>query len=680
MMRMGEAQTPQETTTSTVKRARKPRAVKKQPQFAGDAPALPLTTKEPGQFGRVAITDVTPANTDAGFAARVELGEPFRVGARVFMEGTRHVGATGVLKSQRGRIMARKLMTPANDALESHTVMLQAGEHSDAAPWDADFETVAKQLGNWKFAIEGWADTFADWLDAAEQAPSSDDVAREGSEILARWAGTRDAALDAQQRKMLRDTAKEMLDETVDAADRIAIAHAAEILALHETNPLRDGLTSSADHALRVERPKSSFGSWYQFFPRSEGATKNEAGDIVPGTLRTAMSGLERAKAEGFTIVYLPSLLPVDASGAVTDHTSVDPALGTFDDFKTFVECAHKLGIEVALDFVLQFAADTMWRETYPQWFRNDGTIDYDNDFAGITEAVEAALDVWIEAGVTAFHVSSPEDAPVRLWQDVIANVTKTNPHVMFLAEDSDRPSMTRALAYAGFTQTYGTFAWRNTRQEVDEFLVETNSDAAFWQHNAFWPTTPESLSNYLRDNAIAGYAVRAVLAAMGSPTWGVTSGYELVENTQRDGSEKPAVDEYGTPHVRDWDQAGNYGIAELVTTLNAVRAAHPATMSYHNLTLLPSANPAILAFARQTPAACTGTGKPDTLIVVVNLDGHHEQQSTIHIDLNALGLPTNGTYRVKDELTGREFDWSWDNYVALAPWADVAHILSVEY
>ena len=244
----------------------------------------------------------------------------------------------------------------------------------------------------------------------------------------------------------------------------------------------------------------------------------------------------------------------------------------------------------------------------------------------------------------------------------------------------ANRPSMTRALAYAGFTQTYGTFAWRNTRQEVDEFLVETNSDAAFWQHNAFWPTTPESLSNYLRDNAIAGYAVRAVLAAMGSPTWGVTSGYELVENTQRDGSEKPAVDEYGTPRVRDWDQAGNYGIAELVTTLNAVRAAHPATMSYHNLTLLPSANPAILAFARQTPAACTGTGKPDTLIVVVNLDGHHEQQSTIHVDLNALGLPTNGTYRVKDELTGREFDWSWDNYVALAPWADVAHILSVEY
>ncbi len=25
-------------------------------------------------------------------------------------------------------------------------------------------------------------------------------------------------------------------------------------------------------------------------------------------------------------------------------------------------------------------------------------------------------------------------------------------------------------------------------------------------------------------------------------------------------------------------------------------------------------------------------------------------------------------------------FDWSWDNFVSLAPWADVAHILSVEY
>lgn len=679
MRGMREAQHTQETATSTTARTRKPRA-KKQPQFTGDAPALPIAAKEPGQFGRVAITNVTPASEDGAFMPRVELGEPFTVTARVFMEGTGHVGATGVLKGQRGRIMARKPMTLTNTDLESYAVTLQAGEHTDVAPWDESFAETAKQLGNWKFAVEGWADTFADWLQRADEEPASDAIAKEGSEILGRWAGTRDAALDAQQRRMLRDTAKEMLDETVDAADRIAIAHADEILALHRTNPLRDGLTASADRPLRVERPKSSFGTWYQFFPRSEGAVRHEDGTITPGDLHTAMSGLERAKSEGFGIVYLPQILPTDDAGSVTDHESVDPALGSVDDLRAFVGRAHELGLEVALDFTLAFAADHAWKAAHPQWFRADGTIDYDNDFAGIEKAAVAALDGWIDLGVTAFRVGAPEATPVRFWQDVIAEVVKAHPQVLFLAEDGDRPSMTRALACAGFTQSYGTFAWRNTKEEVDAFLTATNSDTAFWQHNAFWPTTPDSLSNYLRDNGIAGYAVRAVLAAMGSPTWGVYNGYELVENTQRDGAEQPAVSELDTIRVRDWDKSDDYGIAKLVASLNAIRNAHPATRSYHNLTVLPSANPSILAFARQTPAEYTGTGKPDTLIVVVNLDGYHEQQSNVHVDLNALGLPTDGTYRVKDQLTGREFDWSWDNFVALAPWADVAHILSVEY
>lgn len=677
---MSEAQHTQDTATSTTNRTRKPRAAKKQPQFTGDAPALPIATKEAGQFGRVAITNVTPSSADGAFTPRVELGEPFTVTARVFIEGSGHVGATGVLKSQRGRIMARKPMTPADATLESYAVTLQAGEHTDVAPWDEAFAETAKQLGNWKFAVEGWADTFADWLQLADEEPASERIAQQGSEILSRWAGTRDAALDAQQRKMLRDTAKEMLDETVDAADRIAIAHAAEILALHGTNPLRDGLTASADRPLRVERPKSSFSAWYQFFPRSEGAVGNEDGTVTPGDLHTAVEGLERAKKEGFGIVCLPQILPTDATGAVTDHTSVDPALGTVDDLRAFIGRAHELGLEVAIDFTLAFAADHAWKAVHPQWFRADGTIDYDNDFAGIGKAVMEALDGWIDLGVTAFRVGAPGDTPLRLWQDVIAEVTKAHPQALFLAEDGDRPSMTRALACAGFTQSYGTFAWRNTKEEVDGFLAATNSDAAFWQRNAFWPTTPDSLSNYLRDNDIAGYAVRAVLAAMGSPAWGVCSGYELVENAQLAGAERPAVSEPDEVRVRDWGTSDDYGIAELVASLNTIRLAHPAARSYHNLTVLPSANPSVLAFARHTPAACTGTGKPDTLIVVVNLDGYHEQQSNIHVDLEAFGLPTDGTYRVRDELTGREFDWSWDNFVALAPWVDVAHILSVEY
>ncbi len=182
-----------------------------------------------------------------------------------------------------------------------------------------------------------------------------------------------------------------------------------------------------------------------------------------------------------------------------------------------------------------------------------------------------------------------------------------------------------------------------------------------------------------MRDNGVAGHCVRAVLAAMGSPSWGIYNGYELIENKQRPGFEEQIDNEKYEVKVRDWSKAKQYGVAEMLTALNKIRRAHPAALSYHNLTVLPTSDPNILAFARHTPAELTGTGQADTLIVVVNLDGHNAHQSMIHLELSELGLPTDRPLNVRDELTGREFQWGWDNYVSLAPWADVAHILSVQ-
>ena len=280
---------------------------------------------------------------------------------------------------------------------------------------------------------------------------------------------------------------------------------------------------------------------------------------------------------------------------------------------------------------------------------------------------------------MTIFRVDHPHTTPVRFWQDVIAAVTKKHPETLFLAEAFTRPGMMRALSYAGFTQSHCYFPWRNTKEELEEYLNTTNSDHGFYQHNTFWPTTPDILTAYVRDNGIAGHAVRAVLAALGCPSWGIYNGFELIENRQRPGFEEQIDNEKYEIKVRDWKQADKYGIAELLTKLNQIRRDHPATRSYHNLSVLRSADSNILAFMRHTPAEFTGTGKPDTLIVVVNLDGHNAHQSMVHLELSDLGI-TDNFVDVQDELTGRDFQWSWDNYVSLAPWADVAHVLSVQY
>ena len=693
--------------------------------LAVEAPAPSIEANEPGQFGRINVMDITPTEERGIFPARVELGEPFEMTAQVFIEGRTKVGATAIVRNPRGKETMRRAMTCVNPGLDRWTVMVKCGEHSDLKPWEDGYAAVKRQLGEWTVTIEGWEDAYVSWLhDARIKVRVMDDVdnaLNSGAELLARWAATPDAGLIARDRKTLEKAAETMADQTLSAEDRLAAGDNPTIAALHETHPLRDGISPSQPQRFKVERPKSSFAAWYQFFPRSEGATIDpNTGKIIQGTLKTSMAGLERAAAEGFDIVYLPPDFPIgvtnrkgrnntlvagpDDPGSpfgigseLGGHDTVDPLLGTMDDFKALCQHAHELGLEIALDFALQCSPDHPWVKAHPNWFRHkpDGSIafaenppkkyqdiypiDFNADMPGIEKEVERIMNLWIEAGVTIFRIDNPHTKPVRFWQDVIAAVTKKHPEILFLAEAFTRPGMMRALSYVGFTQSHCYFPWRNTKDELEEYLPITNGDDGYYQHNTFWPTTPDILTAYVRDNGVAGHCVRAVLAAMGSPSWGIYNGYELIENKQRPGFEEQIDNEKYEVKVRDWSKAKQYGVAEMLTALNKIRRAHPAALSYHNLTVLPTSDPNILAFARHTPAELTGTGQADTLIVVVNLDGHNAHQSMIHLELGELGLPTDRPLNVRDELTGREFQWGWDNYVSLAPWADVAHILSVQ-
>ena len=693
--------------------------------LAVEAPAPSIEANEPGQFGRINVMDITPAEERGIFPARVELGEPFEMTAQVFIEGRTKVGATAIVRNPRGKETMRRAMTCVNPGLDRWTVMVKCGEHSDLKPWEDGYAAVKRQLGEWTVTIEGWEDAYVSWLhDARIKVRVMDDVdnaLNSGAELLARWAETPDTGLTARDRKTLEKAAETMADQTLSAEDRLAAGDNPTIAALHETHPLRDGISPSQPQRFKVERPKSSFAAWYQFFPRSEGATIDpNTGKIIQGTLKTSMAGLERAAVEGFDIVYLPPVFPIgvtnrkgrnntlvagpDDPGSpfgigseLGGHDTVDPLLGTMDDFKALCQRAHELGLEIALDFALQCSPDHPWVKAHPNWFRHkpDGSIafaenppkkyqdiypiDFNADMPGIEKEVERIMNLWIEAGVTIFRIDNPHTKPVRFWQDVIAAVTKKHPEILFLAEAFTRPGMMRALSYVGFTQSHCYFPWRNTKDELEEYLPVTNGDDGYYQHNTFWPTTPDILTAYVRDNGVAGHCVRAVLAAMGSPSWGIYNGYELIENKQRPGFEEQIDNEKYEVKVRDWSKAKQYGVAEMLTALNKIRRAHPAALSYHNLTVLPTSDPNILAFARHTPAELTGTGQADTLIVVVNLDGHNAHQSMIHLELSELGLPTDRPLNVRDEPTGREFQWGWDNYVSLAPWADVAHILSVQ-
>lgn len=680
------------------------------------------------QFGRVGIINTQPAKGD--YPPRVEMGEIFTASAQVFMEGRAKAGATAVLRDPLGKIMSRTPMKCLNPGLDFFEATLRAGEQSDALPWQPRYKDIKSMLGKWTLEFEGWEDVYDFWLhDARIKVSVNDDVdnvLEEGAEILTAWAqaaaNVTCERLTPQYRGLLESAAHVLRDASLSAGQRLVAGDDPQIHVLARTKPYRVGITRSSRTPLRVERPHSSFTAWYQFFPRSEGAHYDDrTHQLAPGTLKTALNGLERARKQGFNVVYLPPIFPIGSTNrkgrnnsliaAANDpgspwgigsaeggHDTVDPALGTMADFKAFVRKAHSLQLEIALDFALQCSPDHPWVKTHPEWFRHkpDGSIAFaenppkkyqdiypiyfENDMEGLEKEVARILEIWIKAGVTIFRVDNPHTKPLEFWQHVIADVTSRHPEILFLAEAFTRPAMMRALSYAGFTQSHCYFPWRNTKEELAEYLGEVNGDEGFYQHNTFWPTTPDILTDYLRDNGIAGHAIRAVLAALGSPSWGIYNGYELIENTQRPGYEEQLDNEKYEIKVRDWNRADDFGISTLLTSLNRIRNTHPCTRSYHNLRVHESSNGQVLVFSRYTPAQLSGTDQADGLIVVVNLDAHQAQQSDVYIDLEALGLAPGSHFHVHDELTGREFEWNETPAVSLAPWSDVAHVLSVDY
>ena len=180
-------------------------------------------------------------------------------------------------------------------------------------------------------------------------------------------------------------------------------------------------------------------------------------------------------------------------------------------------------------------------------------------------------------------------------------------------------------------------------------------------------------------------FKIRAVLAAMLSPTWGIYSGYELCENVPiRPGSEEYMDSEKYQYRPRDWEAAARdgVGIADYITELNRIRRAHPALHRLRNLRFHAVDQPELMCFSKRAgsirPSSVPGggPGEDDTVLVVVNLDPRRAREATVWLDLPALGVDRQ--FIVTDELTGESYLWGQANYIRLDPAIRPAHIFTV--
>jgi starch synthase (maltosyl-transferring) len=660
-------------------------------------------------IARIPIIDVSPVVDCGQRPAKAVVGETFEVSATIFREGHAALGANVVMVGPdgQGRSMVRMHQVEGVDR------------------WAAS--VTPDQEGDWTFTIESWGDPFQTWRHAAEIKLAADVdvelVLAEGTLVLQRAAGNLPRGLTAQ-RNVLSDATQALHDTRRPVPARVAAAFSDDVTAVLSQYPLREHIDSEGPFPVRVSRERALFSAWYEFFPRSEGVTIDpQTSQLNTGTLRSAAKRLEAVAEMGFDVAYLPPIHPIgevnrkgrnntlvagpDDPGSpwaigspAGGHDAVHPDLGDLDDFDAFVARAHELGLEVALDLALQCAPDHPWVTSHPEWFTTqaDGTIAYaenppkkyqdiypmnfDNDPEGVRREVLRVLRHWMDHGVRIFRVDNPHTKPVPFWEGLLDEIRRTDPDVLFLSEAFTRPPMLQTLAKIGFHQSYTYFTWRTQKWEIEEYLRELCHQTGHFLRPNFFVNTPDILHAYLQYGGPAAFKIRATLAAMSSPGWGVYSGFELYEHVAvRPGSEEYQDSEKYQLRPRDWDQAAATGhtLAPYLARLNDIRRRHPALHELRNLRLHQVEDPEILAFSKSSPPATIGGGVPrDTVIVVLSLDAHAARESMIHLDLPALGLNWGDVIPVHDELTGQTWSWGEHEYIRLDPGLEPAHILTV--
>ncbi len=649
------------------------------------------------------ICDVEPVVECGQRPAKAVAGETFEVSATVFREGHESLGAGVVLRGPDGQRSALAMMRETITGTDRYVT-----------------EVTPSAEGRWRFQVEAWGDPIGHWRhDAGIKVPRGQDVEL----MLAEGAALFDRAAKSVRRPLadrsaLAAVAARLRDPAIPPWDRLAAADDAEITGILDAAPLRELVTRSAPFPLVVHRQRALYGAWYEFFPRSEGVQTDPMGrrEPVSGTLRAAARRLEAIAGMGFDVVYLPPIHPIGTTfrkgrnnalqagpgdpgspwaigSPAGGHDAIHPDLGTFADFDAFVATAREVGLEVAMDLALQTSPDHPWVTGQPDWFsyRADGTIAYaenppkkyqdiyplnfDRDTDGIYHEVLRIVRLWMSHGVRIFRVDNPHTKPLPFWERLLAEVDRTDPDVIFLAEAFTRPPMTAALAQIGFHQSYTYFTWRNTAAELTGYMRELAGPAAAYMRPNFFANTPDILNEYLQHGGPPAFRVRAVLAGLLSPTWGIYSGYELCENIPvRPGSEEYLDSEKYAYRPRDWCAAerGPDGLAPFITRLNMIRRSHPSLHWLRNLRFHHVDQPELICFSKRSAA------EADTVLAVVNLDPHQPREATVWLDMPALGMDDRSQLVVTDELSGESYRWGQANYVRLDPATAPAHIFTV--
>ena len=644
-----------------------------------------------GDVRTVWIANVWPELAGGRYPVKREVGDLFEVGADILREG--HEALTAVLKYR-----------TVKDTHWHEVRMAPAGNDR----WIGRFPL--EENTRYLYTIEAYPDAYRSWAeDLKKRLAASMEVTSELLEGAALLRRGLPRAAGADRKRLEARLADFEAAATPAARSRILLDE--ETAELMDTYPDRSAATTyDGELEVVVDRPLARFAAWYELFPRSQGTVPGRQGNF-----QDCIRRLPDIAAMGFDVIYLPPIHPIGRSfrkgknNSLTagpqdpgspwaigneqgGHKTIEPALGSLADFRSFVAAARQAGIQIALDYALQCSPDHPYVSEHPAWFnqRPDGTIKYAEnppkkyqdiyplnfycrDREALWEEMKSILLFWIEQGVRIFRVDNPHTKPIPFWAWLIAEIQAVYPDVIFLAEAFTRPKVMQALAKVGFTQSYTYFTWRNFKDELSAYFTElTQSEMAEYFRGNLFANTPDILPPILQQGGRPAFQMRLVLAATLSSVYGIYSGYELCENAAIAGTEEYLNAEKYEVKVRDWDGPGN--IKAFITRLNAIRRENRALHEYRNLRFYDSDDDNVLFYGKRSHDG------GNAILVAVNLDPFEAHQARVRLPLESLGIDPEERFQVHELLTDQRHLWKGpEQLIRLDPEQEPAAIYRVD-
>ena len=393
------------------------------------------------------------------------------------------------------------------------------------------------------------------------------------------------------------------------------------------------------------------------------------------GTFRAAEAHLPELKDLGVEIIWFMPIQEIGVEGrkgtlgsyyAITDYRSFNHEFGTREDFVSFVNRAHELGMKVILDWVANHTApDSEWTKREGWHYRDSlgnlmvqydwtdiAKLNYENE--DMRKEMLKAMHFWMdEIGIDGFRCDVAGEVPTDFWEMAMADLRLTHPDMFTLAENNDKA---QELTASAFNMYYGWdlqntmrklakgeisvddlwsfFEQQDTliRKEAIRMNFTSNHDENSWNGTEFeW---------FGEDGAATYAAFTYVIPGMPLIYTGQEFGnHKRLEFFEKDGFERKHAEQF-----------------EMYKNLNAMRRDNPALWSPElgaPMTRIANDNPAIFSCARVL--------EDNVVLGIFNFSAEPQtvtlQTAGLEGDYTCIcGMPVMvGT---EDQITLRPFEW----------------------